>query len=72
MNGDGADDSTGYSAATHAFARHARPFIFLLNPPRVVYWGADGRYGGNAAPDDNPCLPNADDPDGRDDHVICL
>ncbi|MDR1461734.1 MAG: prepilin-type N-terminal cleavage/methylation domain-containing protein [Azoarcus sp.] len=60
------------------FARHARPFLFLLYDkpappavvvPRVVYAGADGRYGGTNPLD--ACLA-ADSPDGRDDVVICL
>jgi prepilin-type N-terminal cleavage/methylation domain-containing protein len=69
-NGDGSDDTTGYDPGKHEFARHARPFIFLRNPARVVYWGADGRYGGTFS--DNPCLPDSTDPQGKDDVVICL
>ncbi|MDR2637789.1 MAG: prepilin-type N-terminal cleavage/methylation domain-containing protein [Zoogloeaceae bacterium] len=60
----------------HRFSRHPRPFIFLLSVPsgspsgvfpRVVYWGADGRYGGVDTNTD-PCLPSAH----SDDVVICL
>ncbi|MDR1064374.1 MAG: hypothetical protein LBL48_10690, partial [Azoarcus sp.] len=77
------------SSASAGFARHARPFLFLLYDesagttepaeppesalpravPRVVYAGADGRYGG-ANPLD-PCLAS-DSADGRDDVVICF
>jgi prepilin-type N-terminal cleavage/methylation domain-containing protein len=79
--------TTGYAPAAHDFARHARPFLFLLeapvgNPrgtrvPRVIYWGADGRFGGTGHDDadpaaTDPCLPNASHPDGKDDLVICL
>jgi prepilin-type N-terminal cleavage/methylation domain-containing protein len=68
--GDGSTNTTGYDATKHEFARHARPFIFLLDPARVVYWGADGHYGGSFAP--NPCLSDGTDPEGKDDVVICL
>ncbi|MDR3214073.1 MAG: prepilin-type N-terminal cleavage/methylation domain-containing protein [Azoarcus sp.] len=69
---DGADDITGYNPVRHEFARHARPFFFLRDPARVVYLGADGRYGGTNTGD--VCLPNVHDPegDGADDSVICL
>jgi prepilin-type N-terminal cleavage/methylation domain-containing protein len=73
----------GYDDAVHEFSRHARPFIFLLaspdpiNPendgpprPRVIYWGPDGRFGGTNKTD--PCQPDALDPKGKDDVVICL
>jgi len=75
----GYDTTTGYHPDKHQYDRHARPFLFLLearNPvekwPRVVYFGADGRYGGTN--DAEPCQPNATDPehDGDDDVVICL
>lgn len=77
MNGDGADDLTGYNPSKHEFARHARPFLFLLHDgstpprtvPRVVYAGADGRYGGINPTD--PCL-SGNTADGHDDVVICL
>lgn len=71
-------NTPGYEAARHELRVHARPFIFLLDPPRVVYWGPDGRYGGENIGDSAnnipaaPCLPNASDPDGVDDIVICL
>ncbi|MDR0701082.1 MAG: prepilin-type N-terminal cleavage/methylation domain-containing protein [Azoarcus sp.] len=62
--------------ASTNYARHARPFLFLPNPPRVVYWGPDGRYGGtnNTDPltDADACQPNVADKDGADDVVICL
>ncbi|MDR0672121.1 MAG: hypothetical protein LBF93_00360 [Zoogloeaceae bacterium] len=67
-NGDGVDDVTGYDPAKHEFARHARPFLFFLEPPRVVYAGEDGRYG-DADPGDDPCRPTAS---LGDDMVICL
>jgi prepilin-type N-terminal cleavage/methylation domain-containing protein len=80
-------DNMGYLPESHELARHARPFLFFLMAPsedptdpskpprrlpRVVYWGADGRYGGTNPI--APCLPHAADPDGdgRDDRVICL
>jgi prepilin-type N-terminal cleavage/methylation domain-containing protein len=67
-NGDGVDDVTGYEPAKYEFARHARPFLFFLNPPRVVYAGEDGRYGGADPDDPDPCRPAA----LSDDVVICL
>ncbi|MDR0528993.1 MAG: prepilin-type N-terminal cleavage/methylation domain-containing protein [Zoogloeaceae bacterium] len=63
--------TSGYRADRHEYARHARPFLFFLDPPRVVYWGADGRFGGNPA-SGSLCLPNAANSDGQDDLVICL
>jgi prepilin-type N-terminal cleavage/methylation domain-containing protein len=65
IDGDGADDTTGYNPAQHSFARHPRPLAFYRTPrPRVVYWGADGYYDG-----ENPadiCHANGDD------LVVCL
>ncbi len=68
----------GYTAAVHELGAHARPFaVFGLadnaapnNPPRVVHFGADGRYGGRHPSD--TCLPNTPNPDGLDDSVLCL
>lgn len=70
MSGD-----AGYDAARHEFRTHARPLFFLLDAPtgttpRVVYWGADGRYGGTNPVD--PCLSNANVANGMDDRVVCL
>jgi prepilin-type N-terminal cleavage/methylation domain-containing protein len=63
--------STGYDNNRHAFARHPRPLLFYPKPkPRVVYWGMDGRYGGENTVD--PCLPNTTSPDGLDDSIVCL
>lgn len=67
-------DENGYDADRHELGQHPRPFaVFGLDDgdhPRVVYWGADGRYGGRNALD--PCRPNAADSHGKDDAVICL
>lgn len=64
----------GYDATRHELNWHARPFALfgLANGdfPRLVYWGADGRYGGRNATD--PCRPNAAASDGLDDMVLCL
>ncbi|MBN8284206.1 prepilin-type N-terminal cleavage/methylation domain-containing protein [Zoogloea sp.] len=69
-------ETPGYVAADHELARHSRPFsAFGLadgDHPRVVYWGADGRYGGrNLA---SACEPNLSESNGygRDDLVLCL
>lgn len=66
--------ATGYNAATHALPAHARPFaVFGLvdgDAPRVVYFGADGRYGGRHPTD--PCQPNTAASDGEDDVVLCI
>jgi hypothetical protein len=69
--------ATGYDPARHELAQHARPFFFLLatgtpgqQAPRAIYWGADGRYGGTSS--DDPCKPNANEEDGKDDQVICI
>ncbi|HLA31602.1 MAG TPA: prepilin-type N-terminal cleavage/methylation domain-containing protein [Pseudomonas sp.] len=67
-------ETTGYDTERHELLTHARPFaVFGLAAndfPRVVYFGRDGKYGGrNLA---TPCLPNASDPDGEDDVVLCL
>lgn len=66
--------ATGYNATTHALPAHARPFaVFGLvdgDAPRVVYFGADGRYGGRHSTD--PCQPNTAASDGEDDVVLCI
>lgn len=69
-------EAMGYVAVDHELARHARPFAAYGladgDHPRVVYWGADGRYGGrNLA---SPCEPNLSESNGygRDDMVLCL
>ncbi|MDR2164934.1 MAG: prepilin-type N-terminal cleavage/methylation domain-containing protein [Zoogloeaceae bacterium] len=68
--------AAGYEANRHDFRSHPRPLAFLLKTPggdtlpRVVYWGADGRFGGTN--EDDPCLPNAVEPDGKDDLALCL
>jgi prepilin-type N-terminal cleavage/methylation domain-containing protein len=67
-------ETTGYDASRHELLTHARPFaVFGLatnDSPRVVYFGRDGKYGGrNLA---TPCLPNASEPEGEDDVVLCL
>jgi prepilin-type N-terminal cleavage/methylation domain-containing protein len=67
----------GYDADRQTLARYARPFFFFRETreanrqaARVVYWGADGRYGGTH-PDD-PCKPNSATKDGKDDRIVCL
>ncbi|GHT89818.1 hypothetical protein AGMMS49545_01190 [Betaproteobacteria bacterium] len=70
MSGD-----AGYDVSQHEFRTHARPLFFLLDAPdrrtpRVLYWGADGRFGGTNTID--PCLPNAHVANGIDDRVVCL
>ncbi|MDR1351377.1 MAG: prepilin-type N-terminal cleavage/methylation domain-containing protein [Zoogloeaceae bacterium] len=69
--------ANGYDPDRHELARHARPFFFLKETrsegesvPRVVYWGADGRYGGIHPTD--PCKPNVEEDDGKDDKIICV
>ena len=66
--------ASGYDAQQHERAAHARPFLVFGthdgDHPRVVYLGADGRYGGNNAA--NPCQPNASPAAGADDVVLCL
>ncbi|MDR1423631.1 MAG: prepilin-type N-terminal cleavage/methylation domain-containing protein [Azoarcus sp.] len=69
----GSSISTQLGEEILEFNYHARPFLFLLDPPRVVYWGADGVYGGkNTATAGYACQANADEPGGADDVVICL
>ncbi|MDR0674123.1 MAG: prepilin-type N-terminal cleavage/methylation domain-containing protein [Zoogloeaceae bacterium] len=63
-------DSAGYDSKRHDFNEHPRPLFFFPGPPRVVYQGVDGEYG-DKNPDD-PCLPNAADPEGEDDVILCL
>ena len=66
--------ASGYDAQQHELAAHARPFLVFGthddDHPRVVYLGADGRYGGSNAAD--PCRPNAGAAAGADDVVLCL
>ncbi|MDR0564952.1 MAG: prepilin-type N-terminal cleavage/methylation domain-containing protein [Azoarcus sp.] len=70
----------GYNRDKHEFSRHARPFLFVYTPPasdglgippRVIYAGMDGRFGG-ASRTSSTCPPEESDPDGEDDVVICL
>ncbi|MFT3848564.1 MAG: prepilin-type N-terminal cleavage/methylation domain-containing protein [Propionivibrio sp.] len=66
-----------YDAETRELAARPRPFLMFGladgaddNPPRVVYLGSDGKYGGRNAID--ACRPNTSDIDGADDVVLCL
>lgn len=66
-----------YDADTHELSARPRPFLMFGltdddddNPPRVVYFGADGKYGGRNSTD--ACRPNASYDYGADDVVICL
>lgn len=69
-------ETAGYDHTKHDLSARARPFaVFGLNghannPPRIVYFGRDGRYGGRNM--SNACQPNLTDPDGTDDQVLCL
>ncbi|MDR1889599.1 MAG: prepilin-type N-terminal cleavage/methylation domain-containing protein [Zoogloeaceae bacterium] len=64
------DGSDSYDRSRHEFREHARPLLFLLDPPRVVYWGADGEYDGTVAVDDSDKNERCA---GRgDDWVACL
>lgn len=63
----------GYDANGHDLARHGRPLLYFgpaTGRARLVYLGADGRFGGldGAA----PCAPNATADGGADDVVVCL
>lgn len=63
-----ADPLYCWSAGGGSPVQRARPILFIADAsyPRVVAFGADGRYDGPAP--GNPCRP----PDGSDDIVICL
>ena len=66
----------GYDARRHDFSRHPRALLHLDlerpsgGHPRLQHPGPDGRYGRAAAAD--PCLPDATDPQGADDLIVCL
>jgi prepilin-type N-terminal cleavage/methylation domain-containing protein len=65
--------AAGYDSAIHDLTRHARPLLYFgpdSGRARLVYLGADGRFGGLNSVD--PCAANATLADGADDLVACL
>jgi hypothetical protein len=57
------EGAEGYTSERHEFRQHARPLLFLLNPPRVAYWGMNGKYEGETS---DACVA------AGDDWVMCL
>jgi len=54
---------------------HPRPILYfgpVSGRPRLVWVGPDGAFGGFSSDTARACAPNADDPAGEDDRVVCL
>lgn len=65
----------GYDKHQHTRATHPRPLLYFgpaSGQPRLVWVGADGRFGGFSADVTRACTPNTADPAGEDDRVLCL